>query len=437
MSTATIPDEPAPSSQGGSIIVGVTSKTEVLRLNLGELIAGRLLIQGNAGSGKSWLLRRIIEQSYGLLQHIILDPEEEFGGLARRFGYPVVPLSDMEPDALAELAGRVRRHRTSVVIQAGGTAPDDLLERASAFLGGLVEQPREFWHPALVVIDEAHLFAPQGGGASRASAGDLRRAGIAALADLVSRGRKRGLGSVLATQRVAKLAASVASEFANLMVGRNMLERDIQRAADTLGWTMQKAETLRDLAPGTFVAIGPALTSFPKPVRIGPVETQHQGATPSLDEIPLFCREDAEAALGLSSLLSPEAATARIPSGRGGVSGRLLLERFLVMPEAPLAARIVSALADISPNAVEAGNLAQHLGADAAAVERALAVLAAQRLTEARRGAGQHLVRLDAGLRRMLGVTAVTVLGAAGQAGSVTPPEDDVDGAAQRPGCRA
>jgi hypothetical protein len=33
----------------------------------------------------------------------------------------------------------------------------------AGFLRAIVECPREHWHPALVVIDEAHLFAPFGG----------------------------------------------------------------------------------------------------------------------------------------------------------------------------------------------------------------------------------------------------------------------------------
>ena len=37
-------------------------------LDLEELLATRLLVQGNSGSGKSHLLRRLLEQSAGWVQ---------------------------------------------------------------------------------------------------------------------------------------------------------------------------------------------------------------------------------------------------------------------------------------------------------------------------------------------------------------------------------
>ena len=51
-------------------------------LDLEELLATRLLVQGNSGSGKSHLLRRLLEQSAGLVQQIIIDPEGDFVSLA-------------------------------------------------------------------------------------------------------------------------------------------------------------------------------------------------------------------------------------------------------------------------------------------------------------------------------------------------------------------
>ncbi|HXK31143.1 MAG TPA: ATP-binding protein, partial [Candidatus Paceibacterota bacterium] len=39
-------------------------------LNLDELIVSKLLVQANSGGGKSWLLRRILEQSHGKVQQI-------------------------------------------------------------------------------------------------------------------------------------------------------------------------------------------------------------------------------------------------------------------------------------------------------------------------------------------------------------------------------
>lgn len=42
-------------------------------IDLSKLIDSRLLVQANSGGGKSWILRRILEQSHGKVQQIIID----------------------------------------------------------------------------------------------------------------------------------------------------------------------------------------------------------------------------------------------------------------------------------------------------------------------------------------------------------------------------
>ncbi|MFX8199489.1 DUF87 domain-containing protein, partial [Acinetobacter baumannii] len=44
-------------------------------LDLERLLATRLLIQAGSGGGKSWLLRRLIEQAFGKVRLIVFDPE--------------------------------------------------------------------------------------------------------------------------------------------------------------------------------------------------------------------------------------------------------------------------------------------------------------------------------------------------------------------------
>jgi hypothetical protein len=96
------------------------------------------------------------------------------------------------------------------------------------------------------------------------------------------RGRKRGLAGIIATQRLAKLAKNVAAEASNFLMGRTFLDIDMARAADLLGMERRQAEAFRDLARGTFVALGPALSRRPLSVRIGSVETESRSAGPVL-----------------------------------------------------------------------------------------------------------------------------------------------------------
>ena len=51
-----------------AIEMGTTRTGEPGLIDLAELLATRLLVQGNSGSGKSHLLRRLLEQSAPLVQ---------------------------------------------------------------------------------------------------------------------------------------------------------------------------------------------------------------------------------------------------------------------------------------------------------------------------------------------------------------------------------
>jgi hypothetical protein len=122
------------------------------------------------------------------------------------------------------------------------------------FLNAMIAAPKNLWHPVVVIVDEAHLFAPEKGqGESVASE---------AMADLASRGRKRGYCAVLATQRLAKLQKNVAAECQNVLVGRTT-QVDQARAADVLNITGKAsrdefARTVGRMPTGTFFAYGMA-----------------------------------------------------------------------------------------------------------------------------------------------------------------------------------
>ena len=271
------------------IDMGTTPGAPAALLDLEELLATRLLVQGNSGSGKSHLLRRLLEQSAGAVQQAVIDPEGDFVTLADRFGHVVIDASRNEAD-LHRIASRVRQHRVSVVLNLEELEVEWQLRAAAAFLGGLFEAERDYWFPMLVVVDEAQLFAP-------AAAGDVsddaRRLSLGAMTNLMCRGRKRGLAGVIATQRLAKLAKNVAAEASNFLMGRTFLDIDMARAADLLGMERRQAEMFRDLERGHFVALGPALSKRPLPIRIGPVETSGRSGSPVLMPLPEQPPEDA------------------------------------------------------------------------------------------------------------------------------------------------
>lgn len=261
------------------IVMGDVSGGGPAQMDLAELLATRLLVQGNSGSGKSHLLRRLLEQSARMVQQAIIDPEGDFVSLAEKFGHLVIDGAACSEMALHAAGERMRRHRASVVLNLEGLDADQQMKWAAAFLGGMFEAPREYWYPVLVVVDEAQLFAPAAAGEV---SDEARRASLGAMTNLMCRGRKRGLAGIIATQRLAKLAKNVAAEASNFLMGRTFLDIDMARAADLLGMERRQAEAFRDLPRGTFVALGPAMCRRPVPVRVGAVETESRSAGPML-----------------------------------------------------------------------------------------------------------------------------------------------------------
>ncbi|CAN7391266.1 helicase HerA domain-containing protein [Rhizobium sp. LjRoot254] len=264
------------------IDMGTGASGESSELDLEELLATRLLVQGNSGSGKSHLLRRLLEQSAGWVQQVIVDPEGDFVTLADRYGHVVIEGERSEAELLG-IAARVRQHRVSCVLSLEGLDVEDQMRAAGIFLNGLFDAERDYWYPVLVVVDEAQMFAPAVAGEVT---DEVRKLSLGAMTNLMCRGRKRGLAGVIATQRLAKLAKNVAAEASNFLMGRTFLDIDMARAADLLGLDRRQAEMFRDLPRGAFVALGPALTKRPVKVQIGKVETSARSSSPKLMPLP-------------------------------------------------------------------------------------------------------------------------------------------------------
>lgn len=249
-----------------------------LSCNLDRLVDTRLLVQANSGGGKSWLLRRLLEQTHGAVQHLVIDPEGEFASLRERFDYVHAAKSGgdtaADPRAAALLAERLLELKVSAILDIYELKAHERVRFVKLFLDALVNAPKTLWHPALVILDEAHVYCPEQGNAESAGA----------VIDLATRGRKRGFSIVLATQRLAKLHKDAAAECNNKLIGRTTLDVDVKRAANELGLSEKDARlTLRQLTAGEFFAYGPAFAgemnaSGVIQARAGAVVTTHPKA---------------------------------------------------------------------------------------------------------------------------------------------------------------
>ncbi len=265
------------------IEIGSDDTGQSVHINIEELLATRLLVQGNSGSGKSHLLRRLLEESAHLVQQVVIDPEGDFATLADAYNHVVIDAGDYNEREIATMGSRIREHRASIILNLEALELEAQMTCAAAFLNAMFDAPRDHWYPALVVVDEAQMFAP-------AVSGDVpdivRRASLGAMTNLMCRGRKRGLAGAIATQRLAKLAKNVAAEASNFLMGRTFLDIDMARAADLLGMERRQAERIRDLERGCFLGLGPAISRRPISMKIGPTQTNTRMGTHSLLPMP-------------------------------------------------------------------------------------------------------------------------------------------------------
>lgn len=253
---------------------------EIVKLNdhtgidLPKLLESRMLLQANSGGGKSWAIRRIVEQSFGKTQIIIIDVEGEFSTLREKYDFVLAGKggdTPADPRSAALLARRLLELKVSAIIDIYELPNHEKRQFVKLFLDALVHAPKELWPVnyagCLVVVDEAHRFAPEKG----------QSEALQAVESLTSLGRKRGLCAILATQRISKLHKDAAAECNNKMIGRSSLDIDMSRAAEELGFnTKEQKLSLRDLEAGEFYVFGTAISKEVKKITVGEVHTTHR-----------------------------------------------------------------------------------------------------------------------------------------------------------------
>ena len=241
------------------------------QIDIGRLLTTRLLVQAGSGGGKSWSLRRLIEQAFGKVRMIVFDPEGELVSLADQLDFTVCsPDSETNPiysDAGAAAARAIYHSgRSTILSMSEFDGLEEMQQFVADFCRELLRMPASSWHHVVLVFDEAQLLAPQ----------QEKAASKKPLVDLTRRGRKRGMCPVFATQRLSELSKGVASHLQNLMIGMTSLELDIVSAAKGLGMRPAAArQLLRQLPNGHFICFGPALSFDLVETKVGPVSTQH------------------------------------------------------------------------------------------------------------------------------------------------------------------
>lgn len=252
-------------------------RNQILHLSIEEMIGQRIAALGISGSGKTNTVATLIEELLPHLAMTIVDVEGEYFGLKERYTLVVagrsehseVPLFVENAAALAEMS---LRRGISVILDLSEYDQDEMQAILLVYFERLWTLSTSLKSPYEIVIEEAHEFVPQG----------LRTPLKAILTRFALRGRKRGVGVILASQRSAKIEKDLLTQ-ANLLFLQNVVHpTDLSVYKDLIPLPAKQVEQqVRDLVPGeAFVVRGKQVDR----VSIRKRYTFHAGATPTIGE---------------------------------------------------------------------------------------------------------------------------------------------------------
>jgi DNA helicase HerA-like ATPase len=194
-----------------------------LTLDLEDLIGQCVAILGIRGSGKSntagVLFEELLKYNYPLS---VVDIDGEYFGLKERFEVLVVGQGEgveieVDVDCAKEIAEISMEKNVPIVLDLSGFLSEDRNDFLKEYLSALWSLAGKLRRPYIVGIEEAHEFIPQG---VKTELKEL-------IARVALRGRKRGLGAVIISQRSAKVDKDVLSQAGMLFLHRVVHEGQI------------------------------------------------------------------------------------------------------------------------------------------------------------------------------------------------------------------
>ncbi len=272
-------------------IAKIIETGEDMHFDLDRFLVTRGLIQAGSGFGKSYAIRKLLEETHGKVQQIVLDSEGEYSTLREKYDYLLIGKGkdvDVQIDIRSAemIAKKILELRVSVIIDLYELKSHERKIFVRRFFEALVNIKKDLWHSVIILLDESDVYAPE------KSAGKAES--LQSVVDLACRGRKRGQCLVAATQRIAKLNKDVTAELQNRFIGGCTQDIDRKRAGEELGYTTKEAIlSLRNMKPGEFNVFGPAINPEIIKIKINPVKTTHPEAgkriglepTPPTDKI--------------------------------------------------------------------------------------------------------------------------------------------------------
>ena len=226
-----------------------SEKTEPFQINADLIATGRTCVIGSSGSGKSYAVGVICEElCKNKVPFVIIDIEGEYSGLKEK--YEAIWVGDEDN---CDLKWSNKVDLKALAQQAPDCPPiifdlseaDRPREKVSQFLIALYREISNRRTPYLVILEEADRFSPQAG--ERLPIFD----------EIARRGRKRGMGLMLCTQRPSLVDKNILSQCSSQLIGKLVIKNDIQSVAQFFTGRSIPNQ-LTSLSAGEFFALGGA-----------------------------------------------------------------------------------------------------------------------------------------------------------------------------------
>lgn len=246
-------------------------------MDVQTLMTGRGCIIGQSGSGKSFLAGVVAEElCKANMPFCVIDTEGEYSSLRSQFNVIVVG-GERKDVGLGvdyhKLFQSSMMNDIPVVLDVSDVI--DKTEAVYAALDALYKLENEVRKPYLVLIEEADKFAPQVAG---------KRGNI--IEEISVRGRKRGLGLLIATQRPASISKNVLSQCSYGFIGKLTIENDLT-AIKILFESRERLVEITRLGVGEFIPFG---ISQEDAFKVKDRLVKHMGRTPIIEENPVSGR---------------------------------------------------------------------------------------------------------------------------------------------------
>jgi type II secretory pathway predicted ATPase ExeA/predicted transcriptional regulator len=258
--------------------------SNTLKINADKIVTGRTCVIGQSGSGKSYTVAVICEElAKNNIGFCIIDTEGEYFSLKEK--YPILwigsdPNADIDIAAvnMAKLARKIASNGIPAIFDVSEV--DDPKVVVGEFIKELYKIETKLRQPYLLIIEEIDKFAPQRGET------------LPEVEEVSRRGRKRGLGLMIATQRPALVNKNVLSQCGNQIIGKLTIRNDLD-SVKVFFPDKEKLESLPTLKQGQFYVMGDIGSG--QLIQVRKRLTTHKAVTPAIVQKKAIKIEDIKA----------------------------------------------------------------------------------------------------------------------------------------------